>query len=113
MIKLIKVRRFAEVQRFSEPYFYLNMASLDARIPLQSQQLTSNHVQIGQRTGHEQSIRILHETAVAHLGESEDALDDQERMFDFGTHPRLRGVFRPLGLRERVVLKPPRKVEPI
>ena len=63
----------------------------------------ANHVQIGQRTGHEQSIGILHEPAIAHFGETEDALDDQERMLDFGSHPRLRGVLRLLGRREWVV----------
>ena len=60
MSELVKVRRFAEVQRFSESYFSLNMGSLDGLIPLQFQQSTTNHVQIGQRTGHEQSIGILH-----------------------------------------------------
>src|SRR6188474_934819 len=103
MNELIKVRRFAEVQRFSEPYFCPYLDSLEAGISLQSQQSTANHVQIGQRAGHEQSIGIFHEPAIAHLGETEDALDNQERMLDFGTHLRLRGVLRLLGLRQRVV----------
>ena len=56
------------------------LVSLDTRIPLQSQQTMPNSIEIGQRTGYEQSIGILHETAIAHLGETEDALDDQERI---------------------------------
>src|ERR1017187_3644052 len=103
MSELIKVKAFAEVQRFSEPYFSVNAGSLDARIPLQSQQSMANSIEIGQRTGHEQSIGILHETAIAHLGETEDALDDQERMLDFGAHLRLGGVLRLLGRGEWIV----------
>ena len=68
----------------SEPCFCRYVDSLDARIPLQSKQSMPNHVQIGQRTGHEQSIGVLRETAVAHLGKTEDALDDADGMLDLG-----------------------------
>ena len=78
MSELIRVRRFAEVQRVSEPYFCFNVGSVDGLMPLQSQQSTTNHVQIGQRTSQEQSIGILHETAVAHLGETPQPFDDME-----------------------------------
>ncbi len=86
MSELIKVKWFAKVQRLSEPCFRFHFGSLDARILLQSQQLTANHIQIGQGAGHEQPIGILHQTAVAHLGETEDTLDDEECMLDFGAH---------------------------
>ena len=76
MSELIKVKRFAKVQRFSEPRSRFHFGSLDARTPLHSQQLTANHIQIRQGTGHERPIGILHETSVAHLGETKDALDD-------------------------------------
>ena len=99
MREWIKMRRFSGVQRHSEPCFCFDSRSLDARLPLQSQQFPANQIQIGQRTGYEQAIGILHQPAVAHLGKSEDALDDQERMLNFGTYPRLRGVLRPLGFR--------------
>src|SRR4249920_3513526 len=94
MRELPKMKCFAEVQTHSEPCFCLYIDSQDARIPLQSHQSTANHVQIGQGTGHEQSIGVFLEPAVAHLSETKDALDDQERMLDFGAHPRLRGVLR-------------------
>ena len=63
----------------------------------------ANPVEIGQRAGHEQPIGIFLEPTVTHFGETEDALDDQKRMFDFGAHLRLRGVLRPLGLGEQII----------
>lgn len=97
MRELMKLRWLAKVQRYSEPYFCFNFGSLGGLLPLQSQQSMPNHVQIGQRAGAEQAIGVFLQAAVAHLGETKDAFNDQERMLDFGTHPRLRGVLRFLG----------------
>ena len=55
------MRRFAEVQRLTEPFFCLMGGSLSGLLPLHSQQSMANHLQIGQRAGHEQPIRILYE----------------------------------------------------
>src|SRR5712691_13434347 len=59
---------------------------LDALRPLQSHQAVSNHIQIRQRTRDEEPVRILRNTAIAHLGEAEDALDDADGVLDPGAH---------------------------
>ena len=43
-----------------------------------TQQRSSHHEQIGQRTGDEQPVGILGDAAVAHLGEAKKALDHQK-----------------------------------
>ena len=43
-------------------------------------------IDIRQGTRHEQPMRVFLEPFVTRLGETEDPLDDQERMFDLGTH---------------------------
>src|SRR5438309_8376412 len=54
--------------------------------------------QIGQRTGHEEAMRVLLQTAIAHLGKAEHPLDDPDHMFNPGPHFGLGAVFRPLDL---------------
>jgi hypothetical protein len=76
----MKVKRFGRIQRFSELCFCLHFCALDARIPLRSQQLTANHIQIDQGAVHKRPIGILHQATVTHSGETGDALDDQGRM---------------------------------
>lgn len=46
--------------------------------------MAARHEQIGERAGHEQPMRILVQSAVADPGEAEDALDDEERVFNPG-----------------------------
>src|SRR5712691_9577842 len=70
----------------------VSLPILDALRPLQSHQAVSHHVQIGERTGDEQAIRVLRDTAIAHLGEAEDALDDTDGVLDSGAHARARSI---------------------
>ena len=58
------------------------MQILDAPHPLKSHQTVSNHVEIRERTGDEQPMRVLRDAAIAHLGEAEDALDDADGVLD-------------------------------
>ena len=44
--------------------------------------MSARHEQIGQRAGHEQSMSILLESPVTHLGEAEAELDHRESMLD-------------------------------
>src|SRR5690554_850193 len=64
--------------------------------PLKAQQSPANHEDVGQRARHDQPVRILHQAAVAHFGEPEDALDDAKGMFDAGAYPRLGAILCPL-----------------
>src|SRR6266851_5765011 len=70
----------------------VSLPIVDALRPLQSHQAVSHHVQIGERTGDEQAIRVLRDTAIAHLGEAEDALDDADGVLDSGAHARARPI---------------------
>src|SRR5512145_693173 len=65
---------------------------LDALRPLRSQQTASDHVEIGERASDEESMRVLRDAPIAHLGEAEDALDDADGVLDPGTHARARSV---------------------
>src|SRR3972149_5299987 len=58
------------------------LLNLDALRPLQPQQSESDDVQIGQRAGYEQAMCVLLDAAVAHLGETEDSLDDADEVLD-------------------------------
>ena len=61
-----------------------------------AQQSLTNHEQVHQCEGREQSIGILGKSSVAHLGEAELQLQHAEHMLDFRAHPRLRPVLYPL-----------------
>ena len=78
----------------------------DGLRPRQSQQSSSCHVHVRQRTRHKQALRILHQPTVAHLGKAELALDHAEQMFDLGAHPALGGVGGPLRRRQRPAARP-------
>src|SRR3989338_6080713 len=71
-----------------------------------SQQMVSSHEQIRQRRYDEQPVAILHHTAIADLGKTKDTLDDQESVFDLGTHTRLSTVLFPLPFGEPLVAEP-------
>src|SRR6266536_4073244 len=75
----------------------------DATLPLSSQQVTSRQVQIGQRGGHEQAVRILGQATITHLSKAEDALDDPDRVLDLGADARLGAVLGAL-LRRQVAV---------
>src|SRR3954451_20851941 len=60
--------------------------------------MAARHEQIGQRAGHEQTMGVLVEPAVAHLGKAEHPLDDPDRMLDPGPHFGFGAVFRSLDL---------------
>src|SRR3989304_4649913 len=72
--------------------------SPDTLRPLRPHQLMPRHEQVGERTGHEQAMRILLQSAVTDLGEAEHPLDDTDAVLDLGPHLRLGPVLRPLGL---------------
>ena len=61
-----------------------------------AQQLSPEHVQIRQRTGHLQAVQVLRHSSIADLGETEDAFDDQEGVLDFGAYLRLVAILAPL-----------------
>ena len=60
--------------------------------------MAAGHKQIGQRAGHQQTVGVFGEPAIAHLGEAEHPLDDPDRMLDPGADLGLGAIFRPLDL---------------
>ena len=58
--------------------------------------MTAAQVNVGQRQGRERPRGVLLKPAVAHLGESPQALDHRKDMLDPGTHPRFVAVLGPL-----------------
>ena len=66
----------------------------------------SRHEQIRQCRHNEQAIAVLHHAAIAHLGEAEDALDDEKGMFHLGAHTRLSAVLLALTFSQSSVAKP-------
>ncbi len=71
--------------------------SLDTLRLLQAEQVFAHHEKVRQRAGDDQPMCILHQAAVAHLGEPEDAFDHADRMLDLRAHPRLLAIRGPLG----------------
>ena len=55
-----------------------------------------NDEQIGETAAHPQTVRVLRQPAIAHLGKAEHTLDDQKRMLDFGAHLGFRAVLAAL-----------------
>ena len=49
-------------------------------------------------------MRVLLQSAIAHLGKAEHPLDDPDRMFDLGPHFGLGAVFRPLDLIDKTAV---------
>ena len=60
--------------------------------------MAARHEQIGQRAGDEQTMSVLLQPAIAHLGKAEHPLDDPDHMLDPSPHFGLGAVFRPLDL---------------
>src|SRR6266704_6694837 len=84
----------------------VSLPILDALRPLHSHQAVPHHVQIGERTGDEQPIRVFRNTAIAHLGEAKDSLDDADGVLDPGTHARARPIDHALTRLEVLVAAP-------
>ena len=59
-------------------------SSMGAPLLLTSEQVMPSHEDVRQGGRHEQSIAVLLEPTVAHLGKAEDALDDKEGVLDHG-----------------------------
>src|SRR4030095_17226127 len=64
----------------------------------------SHQVQVRQREGGEQPRRVLHQAAIAHLGEAPQMLHHPESMLTARPHPRARTVDQPLILAQRLAL---------
>src|SRR5712664_2093076 len=75
----------------------------DALRPLSSEQMPARDVQIGQRTGYEQAVGVLRDAAIAHLGESEDALQNANRMLHLGADARLGSILQSILPRELAI----------
>src|SRR5512134_3585086 len=74
--------------------------------PLRSHQTASHHVEISERAGHEESMRVLRDAPIAHLGEAEDALDHADGVFHSGAYARARPVDDALARLEVLVAAP-------
>ena len=70
---------------------------------LNSEQVMSGHEDVRQGGHHEQAVAVLLQAAIAHLGKSEDALDDQEGMLDLGPYLRFGSVLLPRPMGKRIV----------
>src|SRR5678815_515199 len=67
---------------------------------LEAEQALPHHEEIRQPGGHHEPMPVLGQAAVAHLGESKDALDRPDRLLDTRAGPRLPSIRRaPLGRR--------------
>jgi len=77
--------------------------SMGASLLLKSEQMMASHEDVRQGGHHEQSVAVLLESPIAHLGKAEDALYDQEGVLDLGSHLGLGPVLLPLSVGERIV----------
>ena len=77
--------------------------SMGAPLLLKSEQVMAGHEDIRQVDHDEQSVAVLLQAAITHLGKAEDALDDQDGVLDLGSHLRLGPVLLPLPVGERIV----------
>ena len=93
---LVRERRFGVCPPAGRPAPRSHTRPLGSR-----QQASPRHVQIRQPAADIQPVGILRQPTVADFGPPEDPLDDQERMFDFGTDLRLRAIAGPLRLAQR------------
>src|SRR6266704_1647456 len=84
----------------------VSLPILDALRPLHSHQAVPHHVQIGERTGDEQPIRVFRNTEIAHLGEAKASLDDADGVLAPGTHARARPIDHALTRLEVLVAAP-------
>ena len=63
-----------------------------------AQEMPARDKQIGEGAGDDETMSILSEPPIAHLGETKHSLDDADGMLDFRAHLRFGPVFRPLDL---------------
>src|ERR1700741_5450873 len=70
-----------------------------------SQQMISSAEQVRQRARHLQPSQILRQAAVANFVEAEDALDDEEAVFDLRAHLRLGPVTAALLITQRMIAR--------
>ena len=59
----------------------------DGLRPLQAQQISPHHKEIGQGASDEQAVGVLDQPAIAGLRETKDSFDHQKRMFAPGSAP--------------------------
>ena len=98
MIKATENLRSSRAFRRSLRHFRRSFGTPGRSFLGHSQQPPSHQIQVRQRARHEQSMRVLFQSSIPRRREAEDALDDQERMFDLGPDTRLRRVLRPFDL---------------
>src|SRR5579871_3212544 len=67
-------------------------ARLASTRPLRRQQPAPDHVEVGEREHREQTRRVLGQTAIAHLGEAPQLLDDAKGMLAAGPGGRTQSV---------------------
>ena len=68
-----------------------------------SQQMPSDHEQVGQGTGDEQPMGVLGQSPVTYLCKAKNPLDDTDNMFNLGAHAGFSTVGGPLVCRQRTV----------
>src|SRR5580700_3329765 len=94
--------RLRDRQLFRSESAVLASISGISRVPstrlLRSEQLRSDHVQIGERRRDFQPVQVLGQAPVSHLAEAEDILHHAEHMLDLGAYPRLVAVLRLIDL---------------
>lgn len=77
---------------------------LDALCQARPQQMAPRHVEIGERAGYEQSMRVFVQPAIANSGKAKNLLDHEEHMLDLGSDFRLCPVLCPLVLIDNALL---------
>ena len=84
-----------------ESEFCARIRISDARSLRRPQQYPSRHVQIHQAAGGKESIGVLVQSPVANFLEAEDLLENQKRMLDLRSYPRLGGVLAAILIAQR------------
>ena len=74
----------------------------DAPLLRWPQQHTSCLVQVDQPAGHKQPVGVLIQSAVTHLGKTEESFEYQKRMFGFRAHLGFGPVLGPFFVRQGV-----------
>src|SRR5581483_8173424 len=92
--------RFCAARLGSERAYFPVLGALR---PLKSQQSTTHHIQIRQSTGDEEPVGILHDAAVANLGETEHTLEDADGVLHACAHAGARAIEEALARREVAV----------
>src|SRR3954469_10529079 len=78
---------------------WLGFVDAADRVPLSGpQQPTPRYEQVRQGAGHEQTVRVLVQAAIAQLGKAEHPLDHADAVLDLRPHLRFGSVLRLLSL---------------